>query len=875
MCKKKYPPRIAEWILRRTTKSVEKFSILGDYEEEFIQITEEEGLKKARIWYWRQTLNSVIPFFINKSYWRFAMMHNYMKIALRNIKKQKGYSFINITGLAIGMACCILLVLYIHSELSVDNYHENIDRIFRLCVHVNIGGTDHIGSASNGPAAAFLRDEYPEVENAVRFFGRSGARVTYEDKHFYIRRVAYVDESVFDVFTWPIIKGDQRSALSAPYSVVIAEDVAQACFGDTDPLGKILRFNDREDFIVTGVMKNIPQHSHLVWDALCSFKTLHSIMGENSPILNHWLSFNFRTYLLLQEGVDYRDVDNKVHGLLEEVAGDEMKAKGATEELFLQPVKDIYLRPLGQSVGPIQYVYIFSVVAMFVLVIACVNFMNLSTARSANRAREVGIRKVLGAHRMRLVFQFLSETLLLSLFSLVIALLLVQLALPQINTFLRWELSFTSVEVGWLVPSLIWFVIFVGIVAGSYPAFFLSGFQPVKVLGGRMISGSSNSRLRRILVVLQFTISITLIIGIGLIIGQLNFMKNKDPGFKKEHVVVIPARDRSVQRSIQVIKDEFNGHPGVVSVAASSTIPGWGSASNDKIPEGYTQEEVQLMDEINVDEDFIPTLGMELVAGRNFSKARDEKHSVIINETAVRRYGWMDPVGKTIRAVDPYDIGSWTPKTVIGVVKDFHLRPLSETIHPLFMGNDPDYPFSFNFMDLVLVRVGYDDITGTLNFIENKWKELFPEQQFNYFFLDENFNLQFRDIERSREIFSYFTFLAILIACLGLFGMASFTAEQRNKEIGIRKVLGSSVPGIVMLLGKELIVLVIVANAFAWPVAYLMLNRWLQGFPYRISMTIVPFVVSAILVVLISFLTIAYQAIRAAMANPVESLRYE
>ena len=876
MLKKPDPPKLAQWLLRFSTKSEEKFAILGDYEEEFIEIYKSDGPIKACAWYWGQTFNSALPFLRNKVFWRFAMIHNYLKIAFRNIRRHKGYSFINIAGLAIGMACCILLVLYIHSELNIDRYHLKGDRIFRLCVDVNIGGTELRHSSSNALAAEALRDEYPEVENAVRFRGRSGANVIYKDNESFIQRIGYMDDSVFDIFTWPMIKGEPSTALSTPYSIVLTEDAARGCFGDEDPMGKILRFNDEERYTVTGIIENMPQNSHLVLDAVCSFKTVYELMGVNHPALNDWLSFNFATYLLLQEDVNYRELNEKISGLLERKDGERLKAKGATEELFLQLLRDIYLRPLGQDVGPIQYVYIFSVVAIFILLIACVNFMNLATARSANRSREVGMRKVFGAYKNKLVSQFLSEALLLSFLSLLIAVILVQLALPQMNTFIRLELSFNPVEIPWLLPGLIGLTLIAGILAGSYPAFFLSGFQPVKVLSGRLKSGSSNTRLRRILVVVQFTISITLIIGTGLIISQLNYMKSKDAGFNKEHVVVIRVRERSTQRSLPVIKEELKSHPRVLNVSASSTLPGRGSATNDKIPEGYTVQQTQLMDEINVDVDFIPTLGMELMAGRNFSKefGTDEKASIIINETAVKRFGWDDPVGKTIRASNPYGRG-WVPRTVIGVVKDFHLRPMDQVVEPIYMGWDPDFPYSYNFLDNVIVRISPEDISGTLEFIENKWLALFPEEQFNYSFLDESFNNQFQYIERSREIFSYFTLLAIFIACLGLFGLASFTAEQRTKEIGIRKVLGSSAPGIVLLLSKELLTLVIIGNVIAWPAAYFMLQRWLQGFPYRISLTLFPFIISALIVAIISFSTIAFQAIRAAMANPVEALKYE
>ena len=804
------------------------------------------------------------------------MIKNYLLLTFRNIKRHKGYSFINIAGLAVGMACCILLVLYIHSELSVDNHHQKGSRIFRLCAHVKIGDMDLLNTSSNALSAQALLDEVPEVENAARFYGRSGTNVTYQDKESYIRRINYADASVFDIFTWPLIKGDARTALSTPYSIVLSEDTARACFGDEDPIGKLLRFNADELYTVTGVMENIPRNSSMILDAVGSFQTVYNLLGTDHPSLNDWISYNFQTYVLLREGADYHKIDEKIKGLLTEKAGDRLKAKGAVEELFLQPLKDIYLRPLGQDVGPIQYVAIFSIVALFILIIACVNFMNLATARSASRAREVGIRKVLGAYKSRLISQFLSESLLHSVFSLLIAVTLVQLALPQINRLTRGEIRFNLIEIPWLLPGLLGLTLLVGILAGSYPAFFLSSFQPVEVLNRRLKKAAANIRLRRFLVIFQFTISIALIIGTGLFIRQLQFMKNKHAGFDKDQLVVIRARERDTQRSLPMIKQELGSHHQIIHVSASSTLPGWGSAINDKLPEGFSIQETQLMDEINVERDFIPTMGMELTAGRNFSQdfGMDEKNSIIINETAAKRYGWDDPIGKTISAYNPYGRG-WVRQTVIGVVKDFHLRPMTNVIEPVYILSDPDFPYAYNYLDLILVRIGAEDIGGTLDFIRNKWSTLFPQEAFEYFFLEETFNEQFQSIEESREIFSSFTLLAIFISCLGLFGLASFSAEQRTKEIGIRKVLGSSAARIVLLLSKETLLLVAIANAVAWPAAYFSLNRWLQGFPYRISLTLVPFVLSALLVLAISFSTIAFQAVRAALANPVDSLKYE
>ncbi len=805
------------------------------------------------------------------------MLSNYLKIAFRNMKKSKILTLINLSGLSIGMTCCILLILYINSELSIDNYHAKGDRIYRLCINGNFGDNQFLGSASNATAAKALKEEYPEVLNTVRFGRKPGSMAEYNNQKFFIKSMLYSDESVFDIFSWPMIMGDPSTALAAPYSIVISEEVARKMFAETEPVGKVLKLNQEENYTITGVIKNIPENSHFTFDALCSFSTLYVQEAAVSHILTDWLSHNFRTYLLLRENFEYRELEKKFPALIDRYGGEQLKAKGGTEKLFLQPLKDIYLRPLGQTIGPIYYVYIFSAIALIILLIACVNFMNLSTAYSIKRAKEVGMRKVLGSFRTNIVYQFIGETLIISVLSFLIAVLLAELILPHINTLIGRELQRSFTTLTWLIPGALGLILFTGITAGSYPAFLLSKFQPIDILKGKQIAPDSKLRLRSVLVVVQFSISIILIIGTGLIINQLDYLKNKDVGFNKEHVVVIRTSDIDIHTFLSSIKTEFKSHPGVISVTSSSSIPGWGAPNNAKIPEGYTESEMQLMDEINVDQDFIPTYGIEIVEGRNFYQdySADEKHSILINQTAVNKYGWENPIGKIIKAIDPDDTDNWEPKTVIGVVKDFHIRPLYREITPLFIGNDPEYPFAYNKTDIISVKIRPENISGTINFLENKWTEIVPASPFKYRFLDDTFNRQFIRMEQSRNIYSYFTFLAIFIACLGLFGIAAFSVEQKTKEIGIRKVLGSTVTGIVVLLGKQLILLIIIATVIACPLAYFLFSEWLQNFPYRTTITIYTFLIPTLLVISIGIITISTQAIRAAVANPVEALRYE
>ncbi len=867
-----HPPRLVGWILRKTARYDENFAIFGDFDEEFQDVVREKGALVARLWYYWQSLRSVPVFIKDSIYWSLIMLGNYLKVAFRSLKKHKGYSFINISGLAIGMAVCILILMWVQNELSYDRYHEKADHVCRVTMDIEMGSTLHTPVTLTAIAPALDRD-YPEVIRASRIDRPNSRVVKYEDKLFREANVAYAENAIFDILTFHFVSGDPQTALEAPYTVVITETMSSKYFGDEDPLGKTLRINDEHDYGVTGVVKDVPANSHFVFNMLCSFQTF---ITEGDVRDDQWFDVRFYTYLLLDENVDIQSFEKKLPGFIDKYLGEAMRASGGSIKLFLQPLKRIHLysdfeRDMSAN-SDITYVYLFSGIALFVLLIAGINFINLSTARSATRAQEVGMRKTLGAVRSRLIGQFLGESLIYSSLSMVLALVLLKLSLPFFSSTIGSDLDLSFVQAPWLMAAFLGLVVIVGVCAGSYPAFFLSSFQPVRVLKGLLKAGSSNSRFRRVLVVFQFAISITLIIGTLIVYKQIMFMKNTNLGFNKEHVVAIPRMSDPIRKSYRTIREELLNLPGVIDVGASDLVPSRGHLVSTFLPEGFPDDQTQTMDYMNVDTHYIPTMDIKILTGRNFSEdlATDRDESVLINETAAKKIGWEDPVGKRfVNRPPPGQEGETTYRTVIGVVKDFHMQSLREKIDPLVIFYDTDSLFT------VSLRVAPDNIMHTMDLVKKKWGELDPNRPFHYFFLDESFDNQYRREERLKNITFYFSFLAIFIGCLGLFGMASFTAEQRTKEIGIRKVLGASVSGIVRLLAKEFLILVVVANLIAWPVAYWAMSRWLQSFAYRASIDPLLFVLSAILALAIALFTVSYQAIRVALFNPVDALRYE
>jgi len=867
-----HPPKIAGWLIKHTAGYEENFAISGDFDEEFHEIARTKGTFFARLWFWRQCLRSLPVFIKDSVYWRFIMLKNYLKIAFRSLKKHKGYSFINISGLAIGMAVCMLIFMWILNELSYDKYHEKADRICRLTIDIEVGTTLHtpVSLTAAGPA---LIEDFPEVITAARVDRPGRVSVKYEEKIFQETGVGFAENAIFDIFTFPFVSGDPKTALEAPNTVVITESMAKKYFGDSDPLGKILRFNNDTDFSVSGVVKDVPPNSHFRFNMLRSFQTL---MAGGSVSDDMWFDLRFFTYLLLDEFTDPGQLEQKLPGFIDNHVGEALKATGGSAKLFLQPLKKIHLysdfeRDISAN-SDITYVYLFSAIAIFVLLIAGINFINLSTARSATRAQEVGMRKTLGAIRSRLIGQFLGESMIHSILAMGMAIVLTKLSLSFFNTVIGSELTLDFFQKPWLLAVFLGMAVIVGVFAGSYPAFILSSFPPVHVLKGLVKAGGSHSRFRKILVVFQFSITIALIAATIIVYKQIIFMKNKELGFNKEHVVIIPGMNESHRKSYPSIRSELLSISGVIDVGASDLVPSRGHLIGSFLPEGFADDQVMAMDYMNVDAHYIPTMGMDIAAGRNFSEdfATDTDESVLINETAAKKIGWEDPVGKRFVFRPPPNSGREVfYLSVIGVVKDFHMQSLRERIEPLIIFYDYDSLLRLS------VRVAPDNIPNTMGLIEKKWKELDPNRPFQFLFLDDSYSRLYRQEDRLKTITFYFSFLAVLIGCLGLFGMASFTAEQRTKEIGIRKVLGASVPGIVRLLAKESVLLVIVANLIALPVAYFAMTRWLQSFAYRMDIHPLIFVLAAGISLSIALTTVSYQAIRAALSNPVDSLRYE
>jgi len=798
------------------------------------------------------------------------MLKNYLKVALRNLSRTKIFSLINITGLAIGMAGTLMILMYVTNELSYENFHKNRKQIYR--VSVEFGEKDNtMRFAAVMPALApALVEEVPEVINAVRFERDEHALLEYEERKFNEQNFFFADPSVFEIFSFSMIKGSRQTALNDPFSTVITERAAQKYFGDEEPVGKSMIYNQKYPLNITGVIKNLPANTHLKCDFLVSYSSLETL-GKTPE--KPWNVFgDTYTYLLLKKGTSPSNLEQQIHNLLEKNTSESF---AETIQFGLMKLSDIHLKSevivdLAPR-GNLTYVYVFSSVALLVLLIACFNFMNLSTARSLKRIKEVGMRKVLGARRSQLVRQFLGESLVITLLSVFFAFVLFEILYPRLNDFLENSLStgqqnFQYVFI--LIPAV---VLVVGLLAGSYPAFYLSRYQPVQALTDRYAPLSSRSVFRKILVIAQFAMAVILIIGTTVIYKQLDFMKNSDLGFKKQNVVLVNFRPRHPQfkGKYSVMLDQFRQYSHVLSAAGAYTIPGRFSKETKtiqrKVETGIQQFSIQA---ISVDFDYVDAMGMEIIQGRNFSEEilTDGERGMLLNQEAVRQMNLAEPLGE--KFIVP-GRGGQREMTVIGVVKDFLVYTLKKKIEPLMLYIHPDYFYT------VAVRIRPEDTQGTLAFLEKTWKDIFPDSSFHYTFLEDAYHSLYTSEEKISQLLSLFSGLAVFVACLGLFGLASYMTEQRHKEIGIRKVLGAGVSGLVGLLSKDFTKSVLIANVFAWPVAYYAMNRWLQNYAYRINLGVWMFVGAGLLVLAIALLTVSFQSIKAALANPVESLRYE
>jgi len=808
------------------------------------------------------------------------MLKNYIKIALRNLRKNPVYSFINIFGLALGMGVSILILLYVHYELSYDRYHEDSDRIVRVSrewFNQNGETSLHLGHVAP-PFGPLLEQDFEGiVEEAVRFFQVSPL-LRYQDEAFVENRFFFADPEVFDVFSWEMIQGDPSTALTYPDGIVLTESAAQKYFGNEDPMGKAIEFEFRGtvfQFQVNGIVEDVPSNSHFQYDFLASMEPVVQFYGGVEQMMQNYGSNNFATYLLLPEGYNPEQLQTQLPEFIDRHMSADQQGVKASEgtQLNLWSLTDIHLYSnLDSEIeanGNIEYVYLYTAIALFILLIACINFMNLSTARSAKRAVEVGLRKVVGADRGSLIKQFVGESMILSLLALLGAIVLVYLILPYFNDFLNLSLEFDFWQSSTQLLGLVGVVLFVGLIAGSYPAFFLSGFQPAQVLKGSFKTDDSHRRFRSVLVVAQFTISIALIASMSIVYNQLDFMRSKDLGFDKDNIVVLPTSNQ-ITSNYENIRQRLLGHPGVVNVSVSSRVPSGrllDSQGTSAEVNGELQQINTRIADIHVSHNFMETFDIELVAGRDFdiNLASDSTQSFILNEAAIRAIGWSSPE----EAIDKEFRYGGRSGRVIGVTNNFNFESLHQPVVPIVFLIPQDR------INNVAVKIRDNMRTEALEFLEEQWAGFRPGYPFNYYFVEDNFNQQYDSEERLGQIFGYFSLLAVIIAALGLFGLASFTAQQRIKEIGIRKVLGAKVSQIVMLLSQKFTILVLIAFALAVPVAWITMNQWLEGFAYQIDISIWSFLMAGGLALFVAWLTISYQSIKAALMNPVKSLRSE
>jgi len=806
------------------------------------------------------------------------MFRNLIKHSISSFKRQRSYIIINILGLSIGIACSLLIALYVINEASYDQYNVKKDRIFRTILNGKIGGQEVTTSSSPAIMGPTMLKEFPEIEDFLRMNGRGPTVIEYNKQTFTEEHIVEADSSFFNFFSIPVLKGDLKSLLNAPHKVVLSESTAKRIFGYANPIDKPIKIGtDTLRYIVTGVMADIPQNSHFEANLLTSFITNQR---SKSPT---WMNNSFSTYFLLKPNSSYKTVDAKYPELLKKYVGPEIQqytgislndfiAKGNKYRFYLQKLSNIHLNTSIQqdfkaSVDP-KYLKIFGSIAILIVLIAAINFMNLSTAQASRRAKEVGIKKVAGSTRSMLVAQFLSESFILSLISLIVAIVFIKLSLPFFNNLLGAKLSLSLISNWYVIPLLILFSVFVGVLAGSYPAFFLSSFNPYEVLKGSVKNSLQNGRLRRVLVVFQFAVSILLIVGTMIMYRQIKYMLNKDVGFKKEQLIVIN-RAEALGKKMKSFKEIVKNIPGVVNISSSTAIPGRTNNNNGYMMEGR-KDETFLMTTSWVDYDFLATYGMTLASGRTFNESfTSDKDACIVNESAVKDFKITD-IEKT-RFMEPRDSGKINYLPVIGVVKNFNYESLRNPIGPYVLKFQNDNML----WGYITVRLSGQNYSKTISSIEEKWKEFVSNNPLQYYFLDADFELMYKQEKQNAQMAVIFSILAIFIAALGLFGLTSFTVEQRTKEIGVRKAMGSSVTGIYIVISREVVILVSISALIAWPLVYYWAGKWLQNFYYKINLGFFTLVVGLAIALGIAVLTISYRILRAAKVNPAQSLKYE
>lgn len=789
------------------------------------------------------------------------MIKNLLKVAIRHIRKHPGYSILNILGLTLGISSALFLIIYVTDELSYDRYHENAGRIYRVSAKITEPDDQFTWNVAQIPMGPQVVQDYPEVQSFVRFINMPRSLYKYEDKEYIEEDFYYADSTLFDIFSYKVLKGEVLTAVKDPGKIVLTKTAAARYFGNADPIGKTLTAGDNT-FEVTGIIEDVPSNSHFRFDAVSARNNLPKQLGS-------WGNFGVFTYLLFPQNYDVKAFETKIQGMYDAHMKTIFEPLKIKIEYILEPITKIHLYSTNpgepEPTGSITYVIIFGIVALFLILIAAMNYMNLSTARSSSRAREVGLRKVVGSRRGPLVAQFLSESVILTLISLLLSIILLIILLPKFNLLAGKSFNLSTLVSPIVIISVLGIVLLTGILGGSYPAFFLSRFSPLTVLKGEITQGSAGTLFRKILVVIQFTISVGMIICTMVVFRQLKYLKSMDQGFNQENVLTLEL-NQGMARKYPVLKLALLENNEIKYVTSTNTQIGEGSGKvifNMETDQGMSQRGINFA---VVDHDFIDALGIKIVSGRDFQQdmPSDTLTGVVVNETLAKRLGWSDAIGKKVQLGDGAQINA----RVIGVMKDYHQTGMYNEIESLMLV----YRERNN---IIYIKLSGNNKEQTMSFIENKWKEVFPDQPFTYTFLSERFNRQFEADEKRGKIFTIFTILAILIACLGLFGLASYMVEQRTREIGIRKVFGADEGVIIRLISRDFIILVLISIIIAIPAAYYFMSNWLENYVYRTNIGVSIIAGAALMTIMLTFITISYKAYQASVLNPASSLKTE